>query len=178
MTAALEGGEWSAARRGRTLPPGETRYPFYRRLGGSQGRSGRAENMPVYNTAKKMTSILFWSLSISKHFHTHYINMFMIYCHTQLHTITTTHFRTKYFKAHSNNKVFQMTSYQTILCLCCVQHINRKKCSNDKLHRLVQEKLLPTKYCRLHKNEKEFTYHNTARDGSTDDTRRKAVSTI
>jgi len=45
MTAALECGEWSAARSGRTLPPGKTRYPFYRRLGGSQGRSGRAENL-------------------------------------------------------------------------------------------------------------------------------------
>ena len=30
---------------GRTLPPGKTRYPFYRRLGGPQGRSGRAENL-------------------------------------------------------------------------------------------------------------------------------------
>jgi len=37
MTAALEGVEWSAARPGRTLPPGKTRYPLYRRLGGSQG---------------------------------------------------------------------------------------------------------------------------------------------
>ena len=45
MTAELEGGEWSAARLGRTLPPGKTRYPFYRRLGGPQGRSGRAENL-------------------------------------------------------------------------------------------------------------------------------------
>jgi hypothetical protein len=45
MTAALEGGEWSAARLGRTLPPGKTRYPFYRRPGGPQGRSGRAENL-------------------------------------------------------------------------------------------------------------------------------------
>jgi len=45
MTAALEGGEWSAARPGRTLPPGKTRYPFYRRMGGPQGRSGRAENL-------------------------------------------------------------------------------------------------------------------------------------
>ena len=34
MTAALEGGEWSAARPGRTLPLRKTRYPFYRRLGG------------------------------------------------------------------------------------------------------------------------------------------------
>ena len=44
MTAALEGGEWSAARPGRTLPrekPG-TRY---RRLGGPQRRSGGAENL-------------------------------------------------------------------------------------------------------------------------------------
>ena len=34
MTAALEGGKWSAARPGRTLPPQKTRYPLYRRLGG------------------------------------------------------------------------------------------------------------------------------------------------
>ena len=45
MTAALEGGEWSAARPGRTLPPGKTRYPFYRRLGGPQDRSGGVENL-------------------------------------------------------------------------------------------------------------------------------------
>jgi len=45
MTAALEGGEWSAARPGRTLPPVKTRYPFYRRLGGPHGRSGRAVSL-------------------------------------------------------------------------------------------------------------------------------------
>jgi len=45
MTAALAGGESSAARPGRNLPPEKTRYPFYRRLGGLQGRSGRAENL-------------------------------------------------------------------------------------------------------------------------------------
>ena len=45
MTAALEGGEWSAARPGRILPQGKTRYPFYRRLGGPQGRSGPGENL-------------------------------------------------------------------------------------------------------------------------------------
>ena len=38
-------GEWSAARPGRTLPPVKTRYPFYKRLGGPQGRSERAENL-------------------------------------------------------------------------------------------------------------------------------------
>jgi len=45
MTTALEGGEWSAGRPGRTLPPGKTHYPFYRRLGGSQGRSGRVKKL-------------------------------------------------------------------------------------------------------------------------------------
>jgi len=45
MTAALEGGEWSAARPGRTLPPGKNQYQFYRRLSGPQGRSERAENL-------------------------------------------------------------------------------------------------------------------------------------
>jgi len=38
-------GEWSAARPGRTLPPGKTRYQFSRRLGGHQGRSRMAGNL-------------------------------------------------------------------------------------------------------------------------------------
>ena len=45
MTTGLEEGEWSAARPGRTLPPGKSPYPLYRRLGGPQGRSGRVENL-------------------------------------------------------------------------------------------------------------------------------------
>ena len=46
-TSALEEGEWSASCPGRTLLPGKTRYPLYRRLGGHQGRSGRAENLAL-----------------------------------------------------------------------------------------------------------------------------------
>ena len=45
MTAALEVGEWSAASPDRNLPPEKTQYPFYRSLGGTQGRYGRAENL-------------------------------------------------------------------------------------------------------------------------------------
>jgi len=45
MTAALESGEWSAARPGCTLLTGKTRYPFYRRVGGPQAWSGRTENL-------------------------------------------------------------------------------------------------------------------------------------
>ena len=75
MTAALEGGEWSAARPGRTLPPGKVRYPFYRRLGGPQGRSGRAENLVptgifltmdllvlTRHRVNRLTHIPYWSL--------------------------------------------------------------------------------------------------------------------
>jgi len=40
LTSALEGGEGSASRPGRTLPTGKTRYPFYRKQFGSVGRSG------------------------------------------------------------------------------------------------------------------------------------------
>ena len=38
MTTALEGVEWSASRRGHSLPPGKTLYPLYRRLCEPQGR--------------------------------------------------------------------------------------------------------------------------------------------
>jgi len=34
MTAALEGGEWSAARPGRTLPPGKDPAPILQEAGG------------------------------------------------------------------------------------------------------------------------------------------------
>jgi len=60
MTSALEGGELSAASPGRTLPPGKDRYPFYRRLGGPQGRSERAENLvptPLILRGVKKTKI-------------------------------------------------------------------------------------------------------------------------
>jgi hypothetical protein len=49
-TSALEGGEWSATHPGHSLPPGKTRYPLYRRLGGPQGRSGQAENLASIGT--------------------------------------------------------------------------------------------------------------------------------
>ena len=45
MTMALEGGEWSVSRPGRTLPPGKTQYPLYRSLGGPHSRSGWVENL-------------------------------------------------------------------------------------------------------------------------------------
>ena len=45
MTTALEGVEGSALRPGRSLPPGKTQYPFYRRLGEPRGRSGQVRKI-------------------------------------------------------------------------------------------------------------------------------------
>ena len=45
MTAAMEVGEWSAARPDCILPLEKTSYQFYRRLGGHQHRSQWAENL-------------------------------------------------------------------------------------------------------------------------------------
>ena len=41
MTTALQVCKGLASRPGRSLPPGKTRYPLYRSLGGSQDRSGQ-----------------------------------------------------------------------------------------------------------------------------------------
>ena len=40
MTAALEGGEWSAAQPGRTLPPGKDPIPILEQAGWAPGRTG------------------------------------------------------------------------------------------------------------------------------------------
>jgi len=45
LTTTLEGGEGSASRPGRSLPPAKTRYTLYRRLGGPQGRSGQVRKI-------------------------------------------------------------------------------------------------------------------------------------
>jgi len=60
MVTALEGGEGSASRPGRFFPPGKTRYPLYRRLGGPQGRSSqvwkdkRVPEVIIYELENKM----------------------------------------------------------------------------------------------------------------------------
>ena len=62
MIAALEGSEWSAARPGRTLPTGKTRYPFYRKLGEPHDRSGRAENLVPTGIRSRMRPVRSQSL--------------------------------------------------------------------------------------------------------------------
>ena len=45
MTAALEGGEWSAARPGRILPPGKDPVPIVQKAGWAPGPVWTAENL-------------------------------------------------------------------------------------------------------------------------------------
>jgi hypothetical protein len=45
LTSELEWGEGSAPRPGHTLPPGNNRYPLYRRLRDPHGRSGQARKI-------------------------------------------------------------------------------------------------------------------------------------
>jgi len=75
MTATLEGGEWSAARHGRTLPPEKTRYPFYRRLGGPQGRSGWAENLVF--TGIRSRTVVSVAQSLYRLSHPYHIYLFI-----------------------------------------------------------------------------------------------------
>jgi len=52
MTNGTRRGEGSASRPGRSLPPGKTRYPLYKRLGGPQGRSRQVREIsppPVFD---------------------------------------------------------------------------------------------------------------------------------
>ena len=62
MTAALEGGEWSAAGPGRILFQGKIQYKFYRRLGGSQGRTARTENLVPSGTRSRNVQTVAQSL--------------------------------------------------------------------------------------------------------------------
>jgi hypothetical protein len=45
LTSALDVGGWLTPRPGRFTPRKETRYPFYSRLGGPRGRSGRVRKL-------------------------------------------------------------------------------------------------------------------------------------
>jgi hypothetical protein len=49
LTSALVGGEWSVSRPFRFTPGKEPRYPFYRRLGGPQSRSGRYGELKIFD---------------------------------------------------------------------------------------------------------------------------------
>ena len=77
MTTALKGGKGSASRPGRSLPPGKTRYPLYRRLGGPQNRSGQVRKIStptgIRSPDRPARSQPLYRLSYPAHRHNEYI---------------------------------------------------------------------------------------------------------
>ena len=96
MTSALEGGEWSAARPGRTLPPGKTQYHFYRGLCGPQGEKSLPHrdsipDLPARSSVAIPTELLGPRLCmyVCMYVYNKYIYMY-IYTHTHTHTFQLT----------------------------------------------------------------------------------------
>ena len=142
MTAKLEGGEWSAAHPGRTLPPGKTRYPFYRRLGGLQGRSGRAENLVPTGIRSRTVQLVVsrytdWATRPtpsrryyyqSSHWTDYWMN-FLQFILNYLNTIRELHYcrKVSYFILHVSffklivlfQCKFILRVFNKHLCLCC-----------------------------------------------------------
>jgi len=79
MTAAIEGGEWSAAPPGRTLPLGKTRYLFYRRLGGPQGGKSRPNRDSIPDPPARSQS-LYWLNYPAHHFNAVLFKLNFIEC--------------------------------------------------------------------------------------------------
>jgi hypothetical protein len=82
---ALEGGEGSASRSGRSLLPEKTRYSLYRRLGGPQGRSGQVWKIspkPGFDprTVQPVVNHLLTELSRPPHFLSLYVTLYEITC--------------------------------------------------------------------------------------------------
>jgi len=90
MTAALEG--WVSGQQhapAALYPPGKSRYPFYRRLGGPQGQSGRAANLVPTGirsrTAQPGTSVAIPTELPGLHTHTHTHTHIYIYIYTYIY---------------------------------------------------------------------------------------------
>ena len=93
-----KGVEGSASRPGRSLPPGKTRYPLYRRLGGAQGRSGKVRKIspppgfdPLWGSNMQQTVVILlktsWAPSNSLSFYTsHIIALDLFCCHCRRHS--------------------------------------------------------------------------------------------
>jgi len=121
MTVALEGSEWSAARRGRTLPPGKTRCPLYRRLGGPQGRSGLAEYLiPIGIPSRTVQPVVSRYLCVCVYIYIYiYISVCVCVCiyiyihthtHTHIHVCVCFKFR-KQYQTHYNKSCLTFRVY-------------------------------------------------------------------
>ena len=87
LALALDGGVGGQQHAPAALPPGKTRYPLYKRLGGPQGRSGQVEKIsPLSGFEPRTVQPLvsrYTDRAIPAPKHT--------YIHTHAHTHTHTH---------------------------------------------------------------------------------------
>jgi len=84
VTSALDGGWWSTPRLGCFTPAKETQYPFYRRLGGPQGRSGQVRKISPTSGFDPTTV-----LSIASRYSVYAITAPLRNCNTPLLNITS-----------------------------------------------------------------------------------------
>jgi len=129
MTASLEGGEWSIARPGRTLPQGKNRYPLYRRLSGPQGRSGRAENLvPTGIRSRTVQPVVsrYTDWATGPTYFIRILNCHQYYCQyflnsgslTNVHLFPVLHFEFPLFCCVSLhlNLIMKLSSFPTLIC--------------------------------------------------------------
>jgi len=119
--------EGSAARPGRTLPLGKTRYPLYRRLGGHQGRSGRAENLTptgIRSPDRPARSQSLYRLSYPAHFTYAYTMLYSIYYRVCSTNKLLRRMMSVY--QHNNQQVtyFRYIAYKPCQTFCTVRIIN------------------------------------------------------
>ena len=130
MTAALEGGEWSAARPGHTLPPGKTRYPFYRRLGRPQGRSGRAENLVptgIRSQTVQPVAQSLYRLSYPAHDKyqvptKNYVSCVSLYTAVIIIMFILTHFSIEYYETTTKHRAFVSKKESYFECIALLKH--------------------------------------------------------
>jgi len=115
------------------LPPGKTRYPLYRRLGGPQGRSGlvrkisftgiRSPDRPVRSESLFNVYIYLYIryICICTYIHTRTHTHARTHIHTQTHTRTRTHVH-----AHTHTHTHARTRTHT--------HTNTRAHTNARAH--------------------------------------------
>jgi hypothetical protein len=111
MTAALEGGEGSASRPGRSLPPRKTRYPMYRRQGGPQGRSEQVRKIslqPGFDSRTVQPVASRYTDNVTQP-----TNIF------QLHNLNTTRHRTPSFRYQIKRRWYTRKGSNLRKCYSC-----------------------------------------------------------
>ena len=117
MTTALEGGEWSAARPGRTLPPGKDPVPILQEAGWApgpvwMGRKPRLHRDSITDRPAHSRSL--YRLSYPAHKYNMYKVKLLLLLHLVVETFIHVTVYVELSCVHLNPKCIRS------LCLCCV----------------------------------------------------------